>query len=338
MTPPQLSLDPPLLNSATPWATTLDNLLDILSSPSTGAVTTRTSLINGFHHSHNDHRYLFFDPATTVPNVGTSSAPERPAGHTDEATASLNNLGYSPITLDGYLGFLSEIAGKLPELRKTVIVSVTGPPREIQACYERIKTASQRLPFPLAMEINISCPNIPGAPPPAYDGAALTQYLAVLPKEPAFPIGVKTPPYTHHGQFTTMVTALRDVASSLSFITSTNTLGSCLVLSEQNTRDPRPQLPGLGIGGMAGPPLHPLALGNVVTIRRLLDQEPELQHIQIIGVGGVRDSQGYRRMRAAGAYAVAVGTALGEQGTGVFEKIEKGVGGERESVLFQSKI
>ncbi|KAF5011537.1 hypothetical protein FDECE_2368 [Fusarium decemcellulare] len=289
--PPKLSFDPPLLNSATPWATDIEDLIAIASSPSTGAVTTRTSLLNGFDHQHDNHQYLFFDPASTIPGKGTSSTSTVPAGNKHDDTASLNNLGYSPIPLNGYLGFLTQIAQRLPQLRKTFIVSVTGSPQDIQESYARIEKAAAGLPFPLAMEINLSCPNIPGAPPPAYDGTALESYLALLPKKPTLPIGIKTPPYTHHGQFSTLIAALAKAPSSLSFITATNTLGSCLILEEHATGSLSPQLPNLGVGGMAGPPLHPLALGNVSTLRKLLDQVPELSHIRIIGVGGEEEEK-----------------------------------------------
>jgi dihydroorotate dehydrogenase (fumarate) len=75
---------------------------------------------------------------------------------------------------------------------------------------------------------------------------------------------------------------------------------------------------------MAGAPLHPLALGNVATLRRMLDENgTKLGHVKIIGVGGVLDADGYRRMKAAGAYAVSVGTGLGLKGVSVFEDIER---------------
>lgn len=76
---------------------------------------------------------------------------------------------------------------------------------------------------------------------------------------------------------------------------------------------------------MAGPPLHPLALGNVATLRRKFDADPRLAHLDIIGVGGVYDSQGYKRMRRVGAMAVGIATALGRQGVGVFTAIEKDI-------------
>lgn len=72
---------------------------------------------------------------------------------------------------------------------------------------------------------------------------------------------------------------------------------------------------------MAGSALHPLALGNVATIRKMLDTNETLKRIAIIGMGGVSDRAGYERMRSVGATAVGVGTALGRGGVGVFEKI-----------------
>lgn len=78
----------------------------------------------------------------------------------------------------------------------------------------------------------------------------------------------------------------------------------------------------------AGSAIHPLALGNVATIRRMLDKHRLLQPIDIIGVGGVSDSASYERMRAVGAAAVGVGTALGVEGVAVFERICKNLEGK----------
>lgn len=319
MAPPILEFEPPLLNSACPWATTAEDLRQLLLSKWTGAVTTRTSLLRGFTHDDSVHRYLFFDPVTARPAAGTGSGPESPASAMDPiATASLNSLGYSPIVLQEYLSIIDTLANEMPEVTKTIIISVTGSAEEVFECYEVIKKASTSIRFPLAMEINLSCPNIPGHPPPAYDGPALSRYLSLLPELPALPLGIKTPPYTYHAQFATLVEELRLAATKISFITATNTLGSCLVL------DPETQLPGQGFGGMAGSALHPLALGNVATIRRMLDETPGLSHVRIIGVGGVSDVSGYGRFKKVGAFAVAVGTALGKQGVAVFEKIGQG--------------
>ncbi|KAL6866249.1 dihydroorotate dehydrogenase [Amphichorda felina] len=336
MPPPSLNIQPPLLNSACPWATTAEHLRALLESPSTGAITVRTSLIDGFDHQPSRHRFIFFDPSTTEPGRGGTYSfpdPERspiaPGEYRQDGAqsrATLNTLGYSPITLQEYLVILRDLATELPHLHhKTVIISVTGGKDNIKACYDLITSHAGAIPFTLAMEVNLSCPNIPGAPPVAYDAQSLTEYLQALPEQPSIRVGIKTPPYTHAGQYQALVSALEssNAGERLSFITSTNTLGSCLVLDDACEA---PALPAGGVGGMAGPPLHPLALGNVATIRRLLDERKGLAGIAIIGVGGVSNGRGYRRMRAAGASAVALATALGREGTAVFSKIEGEIG------------
>ncbi|KAF9882134.1 dihydroorotate dehydrogenase [Colletotrichum karsti] len=340
--PPELEISPPLLNSANPWCTTLGDLKRLHASPHTGALTTRTSLLSGFAHRDAVHQYTFFSPATSQPS---STVPNSSSHHTTpqdlqpEDVASLNNLGYSPLPLDTYLDFIAELPTTKIEghgHHKLIIVSVTGSPAEIAECYARIAAFATTTAHPLAMEVNLSCPNIANAAPPASDQAQLQAYLAALPSRPAIPVGLKTPPYTHLAHYRALISALREdatvvtknamlkVPSKISFITAVNTLGSCLLL-EQDDEDPDgdlvARLPGSGLGGMAGPPLHPLALGNVKTISELVSREPELLHIKVIGVGGVSDADGFRRMMSVGAYAVGVGTALGREGVDVFEKI-----------------
>ncbi|TLS28455.1 hypothetical protein PpBr36_01903 [Pyricularia pennisetigena] len=336
--PPSLRIHPPLANSATPWATTLKDLNRLYSCPHTGAVTTRTSLIHGFPHDPEVHQHALYD------TVAVSGA--LPKG---TSNASFNSLGYSPLLLSEYLNFIEIISLQQKELSangepgsrsKTFIISVTGTPQEIVECYHMVSATQAQVDIPLALELNLSCPNIPGKPPPAYDGPSLLEYITWLsdlgPTGPVIAVGIKTPPYTHSTQYETLISAL--IAGSptglcpISFITSTNTLGSCLMLTSLDAQKGQGQqlqkkvLPGNGLGGMAGTPLHPLSLGNVATIRRLLDEQPDmLGHIQIIGVGGVCDSGGYRRMRSVGAAVVGVGTGLGVKGVKVFEDIAKGV-------------
>ncbi|KAI0144066.1 dihydroorotate dehydrogenase [Hypoxylon sp. NC0597] len=348
--PPEIHINPPLLNSANPWATTLEDLKALFECPSTGAVTTRTTLVDGFPHHPGMHQYTFFNPSTNLPGGQVST--RQSATPEQGATASLNNMGYSPVKLDEYLDYIQQISDALPgPSEKWIIVSVTGTPDDVFTCYARVWQLQAKVKMPLALELNLSCPNIPGAPPPAYDAKALEKHLNMLWAGATMirsgaaeagagagatrrvPWGIKTPPYTHAGQFDMLVKALREIAAPrfreacpVSFVTATNTLGSCLVLDDGSSDERgKPRLAGSGIGGMAGAPLHPLALGNVATLRRMLDEAKETRHVRIIGVGGVEDASGYRRMRDVGAAAVGVGTALGRKGVGVFKEIEDGL-------------
>ncbi|KAK0720700.1 hypothetical protein B0H67DRAFT_485346 [Lasiosphaeris hirsuta] len=336
--PPTLEINPPLINSSNPWATTLEDLRALYAHPSTGAVTTRTSLIKGFGHDPAKHCYVFFDPATHSSSLNPDPIH---AGLTQNA--SLNSLGYSPLTLEQYLGFIKTISDEqTTPSSKGFIVSVTGTPEEVADSYKLIASAKLAVNFPLVMEVNLSCPNIPNKPPPAYSRDALVQYLEKLQDTinthhelPRIPFGLKTPPYTHLTEYQKLIGALESSAESsaggvspVSFLTSTNTLGSCLVISDIPGTF---ALPGYGIGGMAGAPLHPLALGNVATLRRMLDEDErsgKLGHIRIIGIGGVLDVIGYRRMRSVGAAIVGVGTGLGLKGVGIFGEIETALEGQ----------
>ena len=320
-------INPPLLNSANPWCSSKEQLQNLYDCEHTGAVTTRTSLLRGFPHNAQVHQHTFFDPQTHAAAPQPPPDGEAPAN----SSSSLNTLGYSPIPLDDYLVYIRDIVSSSLCPRKPFVVSVTGSPDDVKECYRLIKAAHAGMPpgTQLCMEINLSCPNIPGKPPPAYSGPALAEYTDLLASERslAVPIGIKTPPYTYDDQFATLIHTLAAAVAAtpgspppIDFLTATNTLGSCLVLEA----DGQPALSsalGQGIGGLAGASLHPLALGNIKTLRNMLDAVPELQEIDIIGVGGVGDGAGLKRMQGVGARWVGVGTALGREGVSVFGRI-----------------
>lgn len=323
-------INPPLINSANPWATTKQDLQTLFDCPHTGAVTTRTSLIHAFEHDDSIHQYTFFDPLShSTPNQNPNTSNQKiPPTH----AASLNTLGYSPIPLTTYLTTIIEIATSSTaphSSTKPFIISVTGSAPAVAQCYTLIAAAQRKIPNPLCMEINLSCPNISDQPPPAYSKTSMVEYLDALADvdesgdgdaERRVAIGVKTPPYTYHDQFQILIDALLATRCDVDFVTATNTLGSSLVLADGS--DPAiNSASGLGIGGMAGAPLHPLALGNVKTIRGMLDREEMLRGVDIIGVGGVGDRAGFERMRAVGAKVVGIGTGLGRGGVDVFRNI-----------------
>lgn len=291
-------------------------------------------MLKGFEHDDAIHQHTFFSAHdhSVKPN-GTKDG-----AVSSEHDGSLNTLGYSPILLTTYLAMIKKVVNDSTlssEQRssKPFIISVTGSAEAVRECYQKIQATQSTMSNPLCMEINLSCPNIPDKPPPAYSSSSLAEYLDILGKEKTpvgqirVPIGIKTPPYTYFDQFKALIDAL--LASStescpVDFITATNTLGSCLVVANTGGAPALKSASGQGIGGMAGAPLHPLSLGNVKTIREMLGGHEQLKGIDIIGIGGVSDQDGFKRMRAVGAKVVGVGTALGREGVEVFEKILTG--------------
>ncbi|KAH8679689.1 hypothetical protein BGZ60DRAFT_400449 [Tricladium varicosporioides] len=349
------TIRPPLLNSANPWATTRTDLESLYKCPFTGAVTVRTSLLKAFDQNPEHHQYTFFSSSknNASAKIITSETGEGRCEVLLNESSSLNTLGYSPISFHEYLSILRSIRDSRFLLdnwnptvgwfaRKPFIVSVTGTALEVAEMYGNLiniqnEPQSLELGLQVIMEINLSCPNIPSKPPPAYDTVELGEYIHTIGavksewmgKEEVL-VGIKTPPYTYAAQFEMLIKALEmgslhfNGECPVDFITATNTLGSCLVTSFASPSQPAlGSVDGSGIGGMAGDALHPLALGNVKTIRRILDVSPveSVKRIQIIGVGGVKDKDGSERMKAAGAAVVGVGTALGREGVGIFASI-----------------
>ncbi|KAL8824942.1 MAG: hypothetical protein Q9191_004711 [Dirinaria sp. TL-2023a] len=331
-----LDFDPPLLNSATPWATTKEDLQSLYNCQYTGALTTRTCRTEGYPHKDNVHQYCLMNPEHTIVNHSMNQSQVVIASGGTETISSLNTLGYSPISFLEYINIVREMVSQSePSMQKPIIFSVTGSAPQMKEYYFEISKLKSEMNSRLLMEINLSCPNIAGKPPPAYSEEELTSYLralAVAVQEmkdsfaghgitPAMEVGIKMPPYTYRDQFVSLISALRAVEPCpVSFITATNTLGSCLLLYDSLSPALNSET-GTGIGGLGGATLHPLALGNVRTIRSMLDEHKQLRHISIIGVGGVNDEAGYRRMQSVGADAVAVGTGLGNEGLAIFKKI-----------------
>ncbi|KAK6361748.1 dihydroorotate dehydrogenase [Orbilia blumenaviensis] len=312
---PRITISPPLLNTSTPWATSLSDLQAIYDSHSTGAVATRTSFpVTGFQDNPSIHQHAF------LPN-----------------SSSLNTYGYSPNPLPYYLDSIESIitSSELPQ-SKPFIISITGTSSEVTSSVSTISSWAHRNKFKIYAEINLSCPNIPDKPPPAYSSSGLKPYLQGLSDlqksldVTMVPVGIKTPPYTYQNQFDELISAVEEFPGVLSFITATNTLGNSLFyafdLPNTNEGGLTPIITsaaGTGVGGLAGESIHPLSLGNVFTIRNMLDKSAheDIRDIVVIGAGGVGDQAGYKRMRKAGAAAVGVGTAFGREGVEIFGKI-----------------
>ena len=118
-----LKIDPPLLNSAGPWATTKEDLERLYHCPNTGAVTIRTSLLEGFDSDDSSHQYSYFtpgqymnDPEQSLPSDTHSSNAQKPdSSVSNSATAhysSLHTTIPSPLTLSEYLGIINDISGQ----------------------------------------------------------------------------------------------------------------------------------------------------------------------------------------------------------------------------------
>lgn len=201
----------------------------------------------------------------------------------------------------------------------------------IQSLREEIGDTAENKTSRIAIELNTSCPNIRGRPPPSCDFPSLIPLLTVLArayqKDNTLTVGLKLPPYIYATQFTDVVTHLSSFShmdrSPFAFITCTNTLGSSLLFGEQALEQTSGFALPTPLGGLAGEAIHSLALGNVYSFSQLLKehQDPALRDIAVIGVGGVTTPEAVQRMQAAGARVVGAATLLGREGTEAFKKL-----------------
>ncbi|KAF9507759.1 hypothetical protein BS47DRAFT_1321067 [Hydnum rufescens UP504] len=313
-----LFVSPPIINSSCPWASDLDDLSSLYESPFTGAVTTRTATWSGFEEDSGVHRVAFHA----------------------RSYSSINSYGYSPIPLNQYLEWINVLFIQHPTSTKPFIISITSSdPQELDIMIDTIRRFRFGGLGRVAIELNTSCPNIENKPPPSYDIRTLSPLLDVLHRHAedsncGLTLGIKLPPYVHAGQFADIVGALAAMKSPastpqrhpISFLTCTNTLGSCLLFDEQAIH-PSPNgskfaLPTI-LGGLAGDALHALSLGNVHSFHHLLSthRDERLRTIKIIGVGGVTSPEAAQRMYKAGASVVACATALGKEGVEIFQQL-----------------
>ena len=213
---------------------------------------------------------------------------------------------------------------------------------DVQKLRKRLRDSVEDTPSRVAVELNTSCPNIRGKPPPAYSFASLLPILEVLAQayraDRTLTIGLKLAPYVASFQFEEVVKCVAsfsydledgDRVNPFAFFTCTNTVGNSLFFAHQTTPESAVgdgadgYALGPVLGGLAGEPIHALSLGNVFSFAKLLESHGDkaMRGIKLIGVGGVVDKQGMERMRKVGAVVVGCATLLGRDGVKGFEKL-----------------
>jgi dihydroorotate dehydrogenase (fumarate) len=248
--------------------------------------------------------------------------------------------------LSRYISWIGTILRSSPSSKPFIISIAASSAQEV---IEIVKTIQQfrsdiqdqaALQCRIGIELNTSCPNIPGSPPKGYvlySDETMLDILRVLADafklDETLTIGLKLPPYIYREQFTRVLEFIRQftftnegrvIKCPFAFLTSTNTLGNTLLFGNQTSSqrgDSSFALPTV-LGGLAGEALHPLSLGNVYTFSELLkayDAESGLKNLSIIGVGGVTSKEAAERMMAAGASIIGCATLLGREGVRAFE-------------------
>lgn len=218
---------------------------------------------------------------------------------------SINSMGLPNL---GYRAY----AALIPELRrfgKPIVASVAGFGEEDFVTIATAINASK----PDLIEVNLSCPNIPGEPQIGYDADVTERLLKRVRKVVTMPMGVKLPPYFDPAHQDKMAQILDRVG--VEFLSVINSVGNGLVVDLE--KESVVIKPKGGFGGLGGPLIKPMALANVRAFWKLFGGR-----VPIIGTGGIASGGDAFEHLLCGASAVQVGTAFVEEGTGVFERLE----------------
>lgn len=234
--------------------------------------------------------------AVTVKSIAAFPWPGNPGLRVTEAPggAMLNSVGLAGPGIDAW------IADDLPALGALgarIIVSIWGRTVEEYAAAALPLRAITPQPSVVAVEVNLSCPNLEDrkrifAHSPATTTAALVAVRETL--AGSFPVFAKLSPN---------VTDVRDIAGAAleagaDGLTLVNTVIGLVV--DASTRQPKL---GAGSGGLSGPPIRPIAL------RVVHEVSAAFPGTAIIGTGGISSGEHAAEMLLAGASAVGVGTA-----------------------------
>jgi dihydroorotate dehydrogenase (NAD+) catalytic subunit len=194
----------------------------------------------------------------------------------------VNSIGLQNPGIDA---FLEQVLPRLRELGVPIWVSVGGfSARDYAQMCARLEGREEVL----AIELNLSCPNVEEAPEAA---AELVQAARATTEKPLY---AKLSP------------ASWDVADVARAVADAGADGLSLVNTIRGLAlDPRTLEPvlGRGAGGYSGPALRPIALACVHACAAAVD-------LPIVGMGGVASGRDALELAAAGASAVALGTIL----------------------------
>ncbi|MEM7163975.1 MAG: dihydroorotate dehydrogenase [Planctomycetota bacterium] len=235
----------------------------------------------------------FVAPGIFAAVVGKSISLEPRTGNPPPRTfetpsGMLNTIGLQNPGLERFLdGYLQRLAG----YGAPVVVNVVG--NNVDDYVELARRLSER-PEVAALELNISCPNVPGGLRFGLEPAATETMVASVRAVTPLPLLAKlTPNVTDIAE--QAVAAERGGATAISLI---NTLRGMAI--DWRSRTSRLSAP---TAGLSGPAIRPVAL-------RMVWEASQAVQIPVCGIGGITTPEHVLEFLVAGASFVQVGTHL----------------------------
>ncbi|WP_203623297.1 dihydroorotate oxidase [Lacticaseibacillus sp. 866-1] len=245
--------------------------------------------------------------ATPAPRPGNPSPRMATMPH-----GSFNSMGLPNNGLAYYLDYVLTDEQNRPGKTNFLSLAGTSLDDNLAMLHEINDSAYQGF-----VELNLSCPNVPGHPQTGYDFVATRQTLEAVFDFYQKPLGVKLPPYFDMAHFDTIAGILNQFP--LSFVTTINSVGNGLLVNfETETVAIKPKG---GFGGIGGASIKPTALANVRALAQRLNPA-----IAVIGVGGIMSGRDAFEHILCGASMLQIGTQFGYEGPAIFARIEKELG------------
>lgn len=221
---------------------------------------------------------------------------------------SINSMGLPNNGFDFYLDYA---AAQHDYAKKPLFLSMSGfsAAENAAMCKRLAPVATEK---GVILELNLSCPNVPGKPQVAYDFDSMREYLAAVSEAYPHPFGVKMPPYFDFAHFDAAAAILNEFPK-VHFVTCINSVGNGLVIDAET--ESVVIKPKQGFGGLGGRYVLPTALANVNAFYRRCPGK------LVFGCGGVYSGEDAFMHVLAGASMVQVGTALYEEGAAIFERL-----------------
>lgn len=223
---------------------------------------------------------------------------------------SINSMGLPNLGLDYYLDYAIKRQTAHPD--QPFVMSVASYKGFDEYVNNMRQIQDSR--YTGLVELNLSCPNVPGKPQMAYDFEDTEKLLTEIFTFYTKPFGVKLPPYFDFMHFDKIAAVLNQF--DLKFVNCINSIGNGLYISEET--DTVVIMPKGGFGGIGGEYVKPTALANVRALKLRLKPS-----IEIIGTGGIITGQDAYEHLLCGASMLQVGTQLQKEGLGVFDRLNQ---------------
>lgn len=227
--------------------------------------------------------------------------------YADTMLGSINSMGLPNKGYKYYLDYVIELQNQ-PNSKNHFLSLVGMSPEETHT----ILKAVQNSDYQGLVELNLSCPNVPGKPQIAYDFETTEVILSEVFTYYTKPLGIKLPPYFDIVHFDQAAEIFNKFP--LTFVNCINSVGNGLVVKDETVVIK----PKNGFGGIGGDYVKPTALANVHAFYQRLNPS-----IQIIGTGGVKNGRDAFEHILCGASMVQLGTILHQEGPDVFERITR---------------